>query len=127
MAETYKIETQEELLEKINEEVELLETIFDGEGLVLEKPHLIVVDPDASTTSSNGQEDEDDSLISQFQVGCSLNIKPNIGDNLEKIGLLAHIKIIFDQFYPFKAPRVQFTNKKGLDEELFTEVLDQVN
>ena len=34
--EDYKIENAEELLAKINEEVEVLESIFDGEGIIIE-------------------------------------------------------------------------------------------
>ena len=42
MADKYpKIETQEELIEKLNEEVEVIESIFDGEGVILAKPEIL--------------------------------------------------------------------------------------
>ena len=50
----YKIENSEELLQKIEEEIEVLESIYDGEGIVIKKPVVIEVDTDASTNESNG-------------------------------------------------------------------------
>lgn len=34
----YKIETKEELIEKINEEIEILESIYADEGVILSQP-----------------------------------------------------------------------------------------
>mgnify|MGYP007121701399 CR=1 FL=1 len=41
-----------------------------------------------------------------------------------KIGLLAHFRLIFDEYYPFKAPHVQYVSNKGLDTEQFNEIID---
>ena len=41
MAENYKIATKEELIDKVNEELEVLETIFDGEGVVIAKAEAL--------------------------------------------------------------------------------------
>ena len=35
MADNYKIESQDQLIEKLNEEIEVLNSIFDGEGVIL--------------------------------------------------------------------------------------------
>ena len=53
MADVYKIETKEELLEKLNEEIEILESIYDGEGVVVEQPKETgVMEQDVNTESS---------------------------------------------------------------------------
>ena len=53
MSDTYKIETKEELIEKINEELDVLEAIFDGEGVVLKRAEEISSpEADASTSGS---------------------------------------------------------------------------
>jgi hypothetical protein len=52
-----------------------------------------------------------------------MEIKPNTGFNSAKVGLLVNCRIVFDQFYPFRAPSIKFTNKKGLDEEQFEAIL----
>ena len=57
-----------------------------------------------------------------------LDVKPFTGEAMEtKVGLLAHFRIIFDQFYPFKAPKVQHINMKGLDTEQIEEILEKIN
>jgi len=89
-----------------------------------------VDEADASTESSGeaGEAGEDiDQPISQFKVQCELDIKPNIGGDHAKVALLLNLRITFDQFYPYRAPRFQFTNKKGLEEEQYDEILDRIN
>jgi len=44
-----------------------------------------------------------------------------------KVALTAHLRFVFDQSYPVKAPRVQFLYSKGLDAEQLKEIIDQVN
>ena len=44
-----------------------------------------------------------------------------------KIGLLAHFRLIFDQWYPFRQPRIQFINSKGIDYEQLHEIIDEIN
>mgnify|MGYP005631885341 CR=1 len=56
-----------------------------------------------------------------------LNIKPNTGFDSAKVGLLIHCRLAFDQFYPYHAPKVSFTQKKGLDTEQFDEILEEIN
>ena len=57
-----------------------------------------------------------------------LDVKPYTGEAMEtKVGLLAQFRIIFDQYYPFKAPKVQIINMKGLDTEQIEEILDKTN
>ena len=125
--EDYKIESQEELIAKIEEEIEVLESIYDGEGVVVKKPHLIEVEADASTNESNGLAQEDDEVISQFLVQCELDVKPSVGIDLAKIGLLVQVRITFGQYYPLRAPLMCFTNTKGLDEEQFDEMMEKFN
>jgi hypothetical protein len=68
MTDTYKIETKEELIDKINEELDVLESIFDGEGVVLKRAEdSNCSDADVSTSGSGTQEDID-SPLSQFLV-----------------------------------------------------------
>ena len=43
-----------------------------------------------------------------------------------KVGLLAQVRMIFDQFYPFRAPKIQLINKKGLDQDQFEELLQKI-
>lgn len=57
--EDYKIENASELLAKINEEVEVLESIFDGEGIVIEKPNECGEAEIKSTNDSGSHDDED--------------------------------------------------------------------
>lgn len=65
----YKIESKEQLQEKINEEIEILESIFDGEGLVLAKPTVVdASEADLSTNSSGNGNEDDEQQISQFAV-----------------------------------------------------------
>lgn len=40
MEDTNKIDKQEELLDKIKEEIDILESIFDGEGIVITQPYV---------------------------------------------------------------------------------------
>ena len=57
--EDYKIENATELLAKINEEVEVLESIFDGEGIVIEQPNECG-EADIKSTNDSGSHDDDD-------------------------------------------------------------------
>ena len=83
---------------------------------------------DLSTNSSGKCDEEEEQPISQFAVQLELDVKPYTGEAMDsKIGLLAQFRLIFDQFYPFKAPIVKYINNKGLDTEQFNEILDQVN
>jgi hypothetical protein len=114
-----KIETEQELIEKIMEEVEVLESIYADENVVLQQPTPCeVVEPDASTSSSGelGEEKEENVAIGNFMVQIELDIKPNTGFDEAKIGLLVQCRIQFDQYYPYRAPQMSFTAKKGLDE-----------
>ena len=76
----------------------MLESIFDGEGLILEAPVAIPCsEADVSTTSSGGTNgSNEDEPISAFLVQCALDIKPNTGMTETKIGLLAHLRLTFD-------------------------------
>lgn len=58
--EDYKVENAEELMGKIQEEVEMLESIFDGEGLIIEKPNACLngVEHDVKSTNDSGSHDE---------------------------------------------------------------------
>jgi hypothetical protein len=65
----YKIESREELLEKIIEELQILESIFDGEGVVLSQPIAAEANEMNLSTASSGKSNEDeDQQISQFAV-----------------------------------------------------------
>lgn len=68
MTDAYKIETKDDLLEKISEEIEVLESIFDGEGIVLKKPEEINCSDADVSTSGSGSQDDIDSPLSQFLV-----------------------------------------------------------
>lgn len=122
--EDYKVENSEELLNKINEEVEVLESIFDGEGIVIEKP-TAGGDQDVKSTNDSGSHDDADD--GTFAVQMELNLKPNTGFEEMKVGVLIHAKLIFGHNYPMKQPRIQLTQKKGLDDFLFDEILDKFN
>ena len=37
----YEIQNEDELLEKIKEEIEVLESIYDGENIVLKAPEIL--------------------------------------------------------------------------------------
>ena len=95
---TYKIENKEELIQKIDDELDMLESIYDGEGVVLKRTEEIPVSEEDVSTNNSGQEEADESnqLISQFQAQIELDIKPCTGNDMAKVGLLAHIRIIFD-------------------------------
>jgi len=124
MAENYKISSPQELLEKVNEELETLEAIFDGEGIVISKVESLVNEVDAVTQSSGKAVEEDESA---FFVQCELDLKPNTGFNDAKVGLRVHCRMVFSQFYPFRAPKLSFTLSKGLDKEQFDEILDKID
>ena len=63
MTDAYKIESKEELIQKINDEIEVLESIFDGEGIVLKKAEeMACSEADVSTSGSGSQEDIDSPL-----------------------------------------------------------------
>lgn len=65
----YKVESREELQAKIDEEIQILESIFDGEGLVLSKPTVIEAsDLDMSTNSSGHGHEEEELFVTQFAV-----------------------------------------------------------
>lgn len=113
----------EQLQEKIIQEIEILEAIFDSEGIVLMQPQM--ADLEASTNSS-GHEDEDASAQAAIQV--ELDIRPNTGIAAgAKIGLLAHVKLIFEQAYPFKEPKISYVKTMGLDDQQFNEILESFN
>lgn len=118
----YKIATKEELIEKINEEVEILESIYADDGVVLATAQI--VDAEAISTGSSGQSNQDEDQQSQnFAVQLDLNVKPKTGIEMDaKVGLLAHFRFIFDQMYPFNAPKVICLNSKGIDYEQLKEV-----
>ena len=128
MSDTYKIETKEELLEKLNEEFEILESIYDGEGVVVERPEETkVLDLSVNTESSGASIGNEDQPVSQFAVRCLLDIKPAAGMDLNKIGLLLQTELTFDQFYPYRAPTISFKTKKGLDDNIWQEISDLFN
>jgi len=54
MTDTFKIETKEELIEKINDELEMLEGIYDGEGIILSKTQEIDVSEEDVSTNNSG-------------------------------------------------------------------------
>ena len=92
----------------------------------MESPKVVACkEADTSTSGSSGV--EEDEPISAFLVETILNIKPNTGMNEGKVGILAHLSLQFDQFYPFRAPRICFTNKKGLDDEQYDDIISQIN
>ena len=66
-------------------------------------------DADASTQSSGdspvADEEDINQPISQFKVQCELDIKPNVGDDQAKVALLLNLRMTFDQFYPYRAPK----------------------
>ena len=63
MTDAYKLDSKEELILKINDEIEVLESIFDGEGIVLKKAEEVTCsEADVSTSGSGSQEDIDSPL-----------------------------------------------------------------
>lgn len=56
-----------------------------------------------------------------------LDIQPNTGFDQNQISMLIHCKVVFDQFYPYRAPLFSFVNKKGLEEEQYEQILDKFN
>jgi hypothetical protein len=118
MAETiFKIIPSNELLEKITQELEILEEIYSGEGIVLKRPELIQNDLYDKKNHVEISKDEKEFIQTPFLVTIELDIKPKIGLEIEKIGILTNFKLIFNQFYPFNAPQISLTNKKGLDDD----------
>ena len=51
-----------------------------------------------------------------------LDVRPAVGIDEAKNGLLAHTKLQFSQGYPFEAPLISFVAKKGLEQEQFDEL-----
>ena len=90
-----KQENIDELINKLNEETEVLENIFDGEGVILQKP-AIVDDTDTSTSGSGNQPEDDTAPISPFKASLEVDVKPNIGGDNEKIGVLVGVRLTFD-------------------------------
>ena len=45
---------------------------------------------------------------------------------MNQVGLLIHCCITFDQYYPYRAPQIKFSNKKGLDEEQYDEIMEKM-
>jgi hypothetical protein len=106
MTDVYKIESKEDLIQKINEELDVLESIFDGEGVILKKAEEVTCSEVDVSTSGSGSQDDIDSPLSQFMVQIELDLKPNTGMDNAKVGLLAQVRMIFDQFYPYRAPKI---------------------
>ena len=93
---SYKIETKEELIQKVEDELDLLEGIYDGEGLVLSRTkEALVSEEDVSTNNSGDSKEGDESnqLITQFLAQIELDIKPCTGFDDAKIGLMAHVRL----------------------------------
>ncbi len=122
-----KLENNEQLIEKLNEETEVLESIYDGEGVIIAAASAIDEQEEDASTSGSGNAEEADHLSSGFKCAMELDVKPNIGADDEKVGLLIQVRLTFDQYYPYRAPQVQFTQKKGLDEEQYSEILELIS
>jgi hypothetical protein len=92
----YKIATKEELKEKVDEEVEILESIYADDGIILQHPQF--VDGEAISTGSSGQSGQDEEQQAHnFAVQLDLNVKPKTGIEMDsKVGLLAHFRFVFD-------------------------------
>jgi hypothetical protein len=89
MNDNYKIESKEELIEKINEELDMLEGIYDGEGIVIKRAEEIPVsEEDVSTNNSGADAENDESPITQFKAQIELDIKPCTGFDMAKVGLM---------------------------------------
>ena len=58
---TYKIENKEDLIQKIEEELDMLEGIYDGEGVVLKRTEEIPVTEEDVSTNTSGQDEADES------------------------------------------------------------------
>lgn len=54
MSDAYKIESKDDLIEKINEEIDVLESIFDGEGIVLKRAEEVACSEADVSTSGSG-------------------------------------------------------------------------
>ena len=52
-----------------------------------------------------------------------MDIKPNTGFDMAKVGMMVHCRLVFDEFYPFRAPKSTLILKKGLDEYQFEGIL----
>ena len=89
--------SKEELLEMIEEEKEILTSVYGDYDVVIEDPKII-------------EEDE-------TRVTFVLDIRPATGIDAEKNGLLAHCKFEFYAQYPFVPPTMQFVVAKGLEQE----------
>ena len=54
----YEIQSEDELLEKIKEEIEVLESIYDGENVILKAPEIIKNDQKAEQFNEFQRGDE---------------------------------------------------------------------
>lgn len=62
MADNYKIESQDQLIEKLNEEIEVLNSIFDGEGVILQAPTIVECTDADTATADSGKSNEEEEL-----------------------------------------------------------------
>eukprot|EP00347_Sterkiella_histriomuscorum_P019310 403342140 len=92
------------LLERIQEELEMIESIYAEDGVIAE--------PAKQSTLHGDRE----------HVECILKLTPNTGFNMEKIAVIVQARFSFQTSYPYDPPSFEFTSVKGLDDEQIDQI-----
>lgn len=104
-------------MDKLNEEIEVLQSIYDGEDVILKGPAITkneeAEDDFAAFQSGTGKAFEYQQT--PYHVPIELDIRPRTGGDQAKVGVYFKCNLSFNQFYPFNIPKLDFW-LKGVDE-----------
>lgn len=115
-----------EQIERLNSELEVIDSIFNGEGVIVRNAALLYTEDGKTTTQGSDEHSTDEEDKQHVETMCILNIMPNSGAEQVELRMQLHCRFIFDQAYPFTAPRISFQAKKGLAEQQFEHILSQI-
>ena len=113
-------------IEKLNSELEVIDSIFNGEGVVVQQAIQLYATEHSKTIPQAQEDISTESDEGKFETMCVLNIMPNAGADEDELRMVLHCRFIFDQAYPFTAPRISFMVKKGMAEEQFERILASI-
>ena len=130
MADTNKYELCEEgeLLQKIQDEIEVLESIYSDQNIILKAPEIVKNQQAVADFSEfqQGNEKEFEFQQTDCVIPIQLDIVLKTGGDDTKVGLQFKCDLTFNQFYPFNKPEFNFT-VKGVDEQQEDEIKIKVN
>lgn len=123
----YDIVEEEELLQKIKEEIEVLESIYSDQDIILKAPDI---KKNQQAVADFAEFQAGDSKEFEFQqtdsvIPIQLKIVLKTGGDDTKVGLEFYCYLTINQFYPFNSPEFAFTIK-GVDDQMKDEIAIKV-